>query len=98
VARHVELVVRRRTQWADVLAGHGLEVFPSEANFLLARVPGGAEAGRALFAALAARSIRVRDVGGYPGLAGCLRVSVGDGAALRAVDRALTEIGEDGHA
>jgi histidinol-phosphate aminotransferase len=98
VARHVELVVRRRAQWAEMLAGHGLEVFPSEANFLLARVPGGAEAGRALFAALAARSIRVRDVGGYPGLAGCLRVSVGDGAALRAVDQALAEIGEDGHA
>lgn len=34
----------------------------------------------------------MRDVGGYPGLAGCLRVSIGSGRALRDVERALAEI------
>jgi imidazoleglycerol-phosphate dehydratase len=41
---------------------------------------------------LAARGILVRDVGGYAGLAGCLRVSVGSGAALRDTHLALAEI------
>ena len=90
--RRIELIRRRRPQWARMLERHGLEVFPSAANFLLVRVPGGADGARRVFRGLADRSIRVRDVGGFPGLEGCLRVSVGDGGSLRAVDRALAEI------
>ena len=41
---------------------------------------------------LAARGILVRDVGAQPGLAGCLRFSVGNSAALRATERALIEM------
>jgi histidinol-phosphate aminotransferase len=89
--RRVSILVARRPQWAAMLADAGLEVFPSEANFLLVRCPS-PEAAREVREGLEARSIRVRDVGAYPGLAGCLRVSVGTGAALRAVRRALTEI------
>jgi histidinol-phosphate aminotransferase len=91
-ARRVRVVLGRRSQWARMLADAGLEVFPSEANFLLVRCPAGAPAARALRDGLAARGIRVRDVGGYAGLAGCLRISVGDGSALRAVRRALEEM------
>ena len=96
--RRVRLMVARRAQWHAMLAAAGLEVFPSQANFLLVRC---GELGSDLHAAarrvrdgLAARGILVRDMGRYPGLAGCLRVSVGSGAALRATRRALAEIAE----
>jgi histidinol-phosphate aminotransferase len=89
--RRVSILVARRPQWAAMLEEAGLEVFPSEANFLLVRCPS-PEAAREVREGLEARSIRVRDVGSYPGLAGCLRVSVGTGAALRAMRKALGEI------
>jgi histidinol-phosphate aminotransferase len=86
--RRVEILIARRAQWAAMLAAAGLEVFPSEANFLLVRC-GSPERAKEIRETLEARSIRVRDVGGYPRLAGCLRVSVGTGAALRAVRASL---------
>ncbi len=86
--KRVTILIARRAQWAAMLAEAGLEVFPSEANFLLVRC-GSPEKAKEIRETLEARSIRVRDVGGYPGLAGCLRVSVGTGAALRAVRAAL---------
>lgn len=91
-ARRVRLLVARRQQWTRALSDGGLEVFPSEANFVLVRAPGAAAGAGRLRSGLAARGIRVRDVGGYAGLEGCLRVSVGGGAALRAVRKALREI------
>ncbi|MEP7013201.1 MAG: aminotransferase class I/II-fold pyridoxal phosphate-dependent enzyme [Acidobacteriota bacterium] len=92
--RRVRTILGRRPQWARALAAAGLEVFPSEANFLLVRAAGEDEAARraaarAIRDGLAEQGILVRDVGGYPGLAGCLRVSVGSGGALRAVEAAL---------
>ncbi|HSP35490.1 MAG TPA: aminotransferase class I/II-fold pyridoxal phosphate-dependent enzyme, partial [Thermoanaerobaculia bacterium] len=48
-----------------------VEVFPTQANFITFRTK------RPLFEDLCARGILVRDVSSYPGLAGCLRVSVG---------------------
>ncbi len=90
--RRIGVLTARRAQWAAMLSEAGLEVFPSQANFVLARSAGAAEA-RRLRQGLEARSIRVRDVGHYAGLAGCLRVSVGDGRALRAVRAALAAIG-----
>ncbi|HSS47483.1 MAG TPA: aminotransferase class I/II-fold pyridoxal phosphate-dependent enzyme [Thermoanaerobaculia bacterium] len=86
--KRVEILIARRAQWAAMLAEAGLEVFPSEANFLLVRC-GSPEKAKEIREMLETRSIRVRDVGGYPGLAGCLRVSVGTGASLRAVRAAL---------
>ncbi len=97
-ARRVGAILRRRPQWAERLGASGFEVFPSEANFLLARAPGIDDGARRVAARqgrdrLAAHGILVRDVGGYPGLGGCLRVSVGSGAALRAVTTALSDEG-----
>jgi histidinol-phosphate aminotransferase len=86
--KRVTILIARRAQWAAMLAEAGLEVFPSEANFLLVRC-GSPEKAKEIRETLEARGIRVRDVGGYPGLAGCLRVSIGTGAALRAVRAAL---------
>jgi histidinol-phosphate aminotransferase len=77
----VRVVKARRAEWADALRSRGLEVFDSEANFLLVRT---ADAPR-LRAALYAAGILVRDVGHYPGLAGCLRIAIGSAPALRAI-------------
>jgi len=86
--RRVEVVRGRREQWAAMLRRFGFEVFPSEANFLLARHPQCAR----IRAGLAAAGILVRDVSRYPGLAGCMRVGIGGGPALRATQRALAEL------
>jgi histidinol-phosphate aminotransferase len=87
----VTVLKARREGWAAMLRGFGLEVLPSEANFLLVRF-GSAQEARRVHGELARRGILVRDLGGGPGLAGCLRFSVGDGGALRATRRALAEI------
>ncbi len=89
--RRISLVVARRAQWQFMLQAAGLQVLPSEANFLLVRC-GSAAAAAALRDGLAARGIRVRDVGANPGLDGALRISIGSGAALRATRQALAEL------
>ena len=88
IERRVEVLIARRRQWAEMLEKHAFEVFPSQANYLLVRRPDA----RRVRLALEARGIRVRDVSGYPRLEHCVRISIGGGAALRAVDAALTEI------
>jgi histidinol-phosphate/aromatic aminotransferase/cobyric acid decarboxylase-like protein/imidazoleglycerol phosphate dehydratase HisB len=93
--RRIAAITGRREAWRRMLATAGLLVMPSEANFLLVRRASPAAA-RALRDGLAARGIRVRDVGAYPGLAGCLRISVGSGSALRATRQALAEMREAG--
>lgn len=87
-ARRVDLLTRRRAQWAALFNEAGYEALPSEANFVLVRC-GSPQRATELKERLETRSIRVRDVGRYPGLAGALRVSVGSGGSLRAVRRAL---------
>lgn len=76
-----------RAALREALAGlPGLEVWPSEANFLLCRV--GAPGAREVAAALKQRGVLVRVLdGASPALAGCLRISVGtprENAALLA--------------
>jgi imidazoleglycerol-phosphate dehydratase len=93
--RRIAAITGRREAWRQMLAAAGLRVMPSEANFLLVRGASPAAA-RALRDGLAARGIRVRDVGAYPGLAGCLRISVGSGAALRATRQALADMRDAG--
>jgi histidinol-phosphate aminotransferase len=90
LARRVRLVVALRGRWAAMLAARGFRVYPSEANFLLARCPGG-EA-RRCHQGLARRGILVRDVSGGAGLEGHLRFTVGSAQALRATAGALDEI------
>ncbi len=91
--RRIRVLRGRRPQWAAMLRDAGFEVFPSAANFLLVRRRD--RPVDTLRRGLEERGIRVRDVSGYPGLAGCLRFSVGSGTALRAVRRALAEIEEE---
>lgn len=90
LARRIRLVMARRGQWAVMLDVRGFCPLPSEANFILARCPREDAAG--FFRGLAERGILVRDVSRGPGLAGCLRISVGSGPALRATAAALDEL------
>lgn len=97
--RRVRVLIGRREQWLQMLSSFGLEVFPSEGNFLLVRVPDSSPSEgdppsmvKKVRDGLAERGVLVRDVSHYPGLAGCFRVGVGNGAALRAAGRALEEI------
>jgi histidinol-phosphate aminotransferase len=69
------IIVQERGRLAKALATMpGAEVFPSEANFLLFRVP---DPGRT-FEGLKSRKILIKNVShAHPMLAGCLRVSMG---------------------
>ncbi len=70
---------------------HGVEVFPSEANFVLFRVEHASALWRDL---LHGHSVLVRDFSRTPGLEDCLRVTVGTAEEnerfLAAVDEVLT--------
>ncbi|MEK7866877.1 MAG: histidinol-phosphate transaminase [Planctomycetota bacterium] len=74
VRRTVEMVTRERPRLATGLERLGFVVWPSEANFVLARSP---VPTRGLLARLRKRGILLKDVGHVPGLANCVRVTVG---------------------
>jgi histidinol-phosphate aminotransferase len=83
-------VRRERSRLAGALAQRGLIVFPSQTNFVLARV---ADA-NAAFAALRDARILVKNLDGvHPLLANCLRITIGtaeeNDALLAALDRHL---------
>lgn len=92
--RRVADLVELRGRWAAALSRRGLEVYPSEGNFLLVEVPKAVGFDvAALRAGLKERGILVRDVSHYPGLSGCMRVSVGSAEALVAMEEALEAMG-----
>ena len=70
----------------------GAELFPSEANFILFRVPAGR--GQGVFAGLKSRGVLIKNLdGSAPALRDCLRVTVGtpqeNAAFLAALSEAL---------
>jgi len=73
--QRVARLLEQRGRVAEALAELGVEVWPSDANFILFRLPGLTSADA--WQALVDRSILVRDVSGWPGLEGCLRVTIG---------------------
>ena len=73
--RRISVLTEERGRIASALAGLPVETWPSEANFLLFR-PVARDAG-AVWSGLVARSVLVRDCSTWPGLTGCLRVTVG---------------------
>ena len=74
-AAHIALTVSERTKLATLLATlpNVRAVLPSAANFLCVRLDNAALTYRRLLD----RGVVVRNVGAYPGLTNCLRVSVG---------------------
>lgn len=77
-------------EWlARQLARAGIASDPSHGNFICARFPDAATA-QAADEALRKRGLIVRDVQGY-NLPGCLRITIGDETATRAVADTLTQ-------
>lgn len=70
----------------------GLTVYPSAANFFLARVRGGAGAGTRVFESLKSQGVLVKDFsGGHPLLENCLRLTIGTPEENRILLAALSE-------
>jgi histidinol-phosphate aminotransferase len=70
----------------------GLEVYPSSANFLLARAVGGKGAGTRVFENMKAQGVLVKDFsGGHPLMDNCLRLTIGTPDENRAMVAALRE-------
>jgi histidinol-phosphate aminotransferase len=86
----VRLIVSERERVAAGMRSLPIDVTPSGANFVLFRPL--AMSGRALWDALLARSILVRDCSGWPRLTDCLRVTIGTPEENDAFLTALQEI------
>ncbi|HLY82877.1 MAG TPA: histidinol-phosphate transaminase [Acidimicrobiales bacterium] len=71
----VGLLVRERRRVIAALADRPVQVWPSEANFILWRPEG--RSGLDVWQGLLDRSVLVRDCSTWPGLRDCLRVTVG---------------------
>lgn len=83
-------IVAERERLAEGLAAiDGVRVWPSAANFLLVRVP---EAGRVRARLRDEYSVLVRDFSAAPGLAGCLRISMGTPEENSAVLAAIAQL------
>lgn len=85
-------ICEERERLAATLSSCGAQVFPTKANFVLARMPDA----NAAFATLRAAGILVRNLhGAHPLLAQCLRITVGtpaeNDALLEALRHHLTE-------
>lgn len=74
LAAVTEIVMERDRLAKELARVPGVDVFPSDANFLLFRTP---VAGTPLWERLAAGGVLVRDFSSVPGLERCLRVTVG---------------------
>jgi len=88
-ARQAALLRSERTRLTAALAATpGVQVFPSEANMVLVRVPDSKRA----FEGLKARGVLVKHIAGlHPLLANCLRLTVGTPAENDLMIRALKE-------
>lgn len=71
----VGAIVAERRRLLGCLGDLGMTTWPSQANFVLFRPPAGQ--GRVVWQDLVDRSVLVRDTSSWPGLEGCLRVTVG---------------------
>lgn len=91
VARSLALVERWRPWLAQQIGGLGLEVYPTQTNFVLVRcpdVPGRTAADAEAF--LASRGVLVRGLANY-NMAEFIRITVGQEAQNRAVAEGLAE-------
>jgi histidinol-phosphate aminotransferase len=86
----VASLVDERGRLGAALRDLPVDVWPSGANFVLFR-PRGVE-GRKVWQGLLERSVLVRDCSSWPGLDGCLRVTVGTTAEDDAFLAALEEV------
>ena len=86
----VAALVAERARLLAGLAALPVTVWPSQANFVLFRPEG--RDGREVWKGLLQRSVLVRDTSSWPGLEGCLRVTVGTPAEDDRFLAALAEV------
>ncbi|MFZ2056143.1 MAG: histidinol-phosphate transaminase [Acidimicrobiales bacterium] len=85
----VAAIIEERGRVAAALGALPVEVWPSDANFILFRVS--PHEGSQVWKGLLDRSVLIRDVSDWPGLEGCLRVTIGTPSEN---DRFLSALGE----
>lgn len=92
--QRVATIKSERERISAAMGRLGVRVWPSGANFVLFR-PDGPVGARSVWSALLDRGVLVRDCSSWPGLAGCLRVTVGtpgeNDAFLEALGGALVD-------
>jgi len=88
--QRVALLVSERDRVAARLAWLPVDTWPSDANFLLLRPL--SRPGEDVWEALVERSVLVRDCSSWPGLEGCLRVTIGTSAENDAFLEALEDV------
>lgn len=85
----IEAIKHERTVLLEELAAlPGAEVYPSQANFILVRIP----QAHCIWEQLLERGILVRDFSSAPSLENCLRITVGTEEENRALIEALREL------
>lgn len=90
----IEEIVTQRSIVIDELESHGFQVWPSQSNFVLFRPnpDDGHLDGEMLWEALVQRSVLIRNCASWPGLAGCLRVTIGTADENRRFLETLADI------
>jgi histidinol-phosphate aminotransferase len=86
----VAATIEERGRVGAALSDLRLEVWPSEANFILFRVA--SMDGTAVWNGLLDHSVLIRDVSDWPGLEGCLRVTIGTPSENDRFLQALREV------
>lgn len=86
----VAAIVAERDRMVRALSRMPVQVWPSEANFVLWRPLH--RDGREVWQELVKRSVLVRDTSSWPGLEGCLRTTVGTGPENERFLSALSEV------
>jgi len=76
VKDYVAMIVEQRALWGRDLEQRGFFVWPSQANFVLARVPHGVERDK-FVGALGAAGVVIRSAGAHRRLCDCVRVTLG---------------------
>jgi histidinol-phosphate aminotransferase len=77
IRQYVCEVLDSRARLQSVLESCGVEFWPSQANFVLARVGANSRAAAAFVDRMRQRGILVRDRSGDPGCEGCVRITLG---------------------
>jgi histidinol-phosphate aminotransferase len=85
----VAATIEERERVAEALSNLPVELWPSKANFILFRVS--PRSGSKVWKGLLDHSVLIRDVSDWPGLEGCLRVTIGTRSEN---DRFLSALGE----
>nr|CRH07465.1 Histidinol-phosphate aminotransferase 1 [Candidatus Magnetococcus massalia] len=91
-APRIAEICKQRQESHQALTARGFTVRPSQANFLLAKIPAGPLDGPGWLAALKQRRILVRYFAKDPQLAGWLRISIGTTEEMAALMQAIDEI------